>query len=142
VKCLGVIATALLCLCSCTSDDSSRAASVSESSITKEPISSTTLDPDPGTPKRAAWHLDPSVSVAPASTALDLIVTELWCSGARPATGRISSHVTYEADSIMIAVDIKPLDGPQPCPANPSTPYTVQLDEPLGNRAIYGQSAD
>lgn len=72
-----------------------------------------------------------------ATTSLDLLVTEGACASGRSAEDRIELLQLVETDEeVRLHVGVRPLDGPQDCPSNPATPVTVELESPVGDRAI------
>lgn len=65
-------------------------------------------------------------------------MTEAACSSSRDITGLVRQpEVVETADEVVITFTVEPLPpGGQDCPGNPSTPYAVQLREPLGDRVL------
>jgi hypothetical protein len=93
------------------------------------------LSPEFGT---ATWALNPA-SAAPtaASTELNILVWERTCSGGSPTSGRMSAPVVdYGADSVIVTIGVRPLEGMQTCPGPPGTPALLRLAEPLGDRTL------
>lgn len=89
----------------------------------------------------ATVGLDPDRPADPASTEIPLLVTEMACNSGEDATGRIDVVALRETDTtveVVIAVD--PRGGDATCPSNPPTPYTLTLDEPLGDRELLDAS--
>jgi hypothetical protein len=87
-------------------------------------------------PTPASWVLAPSATVTPASTDIPLMVTEAACTGGQLATGRIIASITYDVDTVTVDLRTKPLPaGDHACQAV-TTPYTVHLSEPLGDRQL------
>lgn len=83
-------------------------------------------------------RLDPG---APAPTAdateLHLLVTERACAGGESAEGRVRVvSQRHTDDELQIAVGVEPRAGDQECPGNPETPFTLRLEEPLGDRTV------
>jgi hypothetical protein len=74
---------------------------------------------------------------APGDRTLDLMVQEVACASGQPAEGRIGPIVKYEADKITVTITVKNAEGFQSCPGNPDTPFTLMLDEAVGDRVIY-----
>lgn len=71
------------------------------------------------------------------ATELHLLVTERACASGKSAEGRIRVvSQRYTADELQIAIGVEPRPGDQECPGNPETPFTVHLEEPLGDRVI------
>ena len=88
----------------------------------------------------ARWRLDPSFTPAPESTSIPLLVQEAACASGRSATGRIELSVRYSDTAVTIDIRVQPLDGDQTCQAI-ETPLSVQLREPLGQRALVDANA-
>ncbi len=85
----------------------------------------------------APWEPAPGADLSPATTRIEVLVNERACSGGTSAEGRIAPPtIEYEAETVTITLAVIPVTGPAPCPGNPDTPYTVELDEPLGDRTI------
>lgn len=80
---------------------------------------------------------DPSESVDPGATEIEVVVTESGCaSGQEPGDRLQPPEVVVEDDAVTVTFWVVPLGGAQECPGNPPTPVTVTLDEPLGERAL------
>lgn len=91
----------------------------------------------------AAWEPAPGADLSPQSTAIEVLVVESGCAGGEPATGRIPDpDIVYEEDRVVVTIGVVPKAGAQPCPGNPPTEYTVELDEPLGDRVLLDGSHD
>lgn len=107
------------------------------------------------------WHIKQSSSctpqlahdgVGPASVWLDrepardsdqleLLVVEMACASGQPADGRIDVfELDEQQDVIEIAVGVRPRDGGGTCQSNPATPFTVRLQQPLGDRTVIDMS--
>jgi hypothetical protein len=80
--------------------------------------------------------LDPDAPPAEDDTSLSLWVVEGACASGRPATDRVATSVEESAGAIRLVVGVEPLQGDQTCPANPPTPITLDLDEPIGERQL------
>jgi hypothetical protein len=65
------------------------------------------------------------------------MVHEQACASGQPAERRIRPVVNYEADRIVVTITVENAGGDQACPGNPDTPFTLVLDEPVGDRVIY-----
>ena len=77
----------------------------------------------------------------PLSRELRLLVTEETCNSGMDAEGRIEVVSLDETDSgVSLILGVRPRDGGQTCPSNPSTPFTVTLNEPLGERQVLDAS--
>lgn len=71
---------------------------------------------------------------------IPIIVTEIECSSGIDPTGRIEASVEYLPTEVRIAVIVNSVGGYANCKGNPSTPFEVQFTEPLGDRAIAGET--
>jgi hypothetical protein len=40
---------------------------------------------------------------------------------------------------VSVAAGVRPLDGDQTCPSNPTTAYVADLDQPLRDRDVVGE---
>jgi hypothetical protein len=71
-------------------------------------------------------------------TRVDLLVRERRCASGRSADGRIDlDELTPTGDEVRIRISVRPPAGDgQDCQGNPWTPFTIALDEPLGDRKI------
>lgn len=87
------------------------------------------------TPSGNRWWV--SARPNPDDRTLELVVHEDACASGQPATGRIRADVKYLADRITVTITVKNAAGFQACPGNPDTPFTLMLDEPVGDRVIY-----
>lgn len=87
----------------------------------------------------AEWEVDPEAQLDPTVMTVPILVHETSCASGRSAEGRIEVVTTYRADEVELEVGVRPLGGDVNCPGNPTTPYTVELDEPLGDRSIVGE---
>lgn len=89
----------------------------------------------------ASWRLAPGEALDPAATTLSILVTEEECASGQSALGRIlPPEILYSETSIEIRVYITPMQGAD-CPSNPETPFTVVLDQPLGDRELVNGNA-
>ncbi len=52
------------------------------------------------------------------------------------ADGRIVQNVAYSDADVVVTLAVRSLQGAATCPIRPATPYTVHLNEPVGNRAL------
>ena len=86
----------------------------------------------------ATWLLDPAGgAITSQSRVLRLLVTESASASAEPPGKRLHHpRVSKSRTQIVISVRVEALTGLQQCPGNPSTPVTVDLDEPVGHRAL------
>lgn len=88
----------------------------------------------------AIWELDSSAApLVPSSTSVDLLVTEIECTGGAPVDDRLlRPAVIYGPESVLIIVAAVRLADAGDCPANPPTRVRVELREPLGDRTVRG----
>lgn len=81
--------------------------------------------------------LDPDNLPDPDSSRVHLLVTEVACAGGKPADGRVAlARLAEHEDRVELVLGVAPPGGAQNCQSNPPTPFTVELDEPLGARAL------
>lgn len=85
--------------------------------------------------------LDPAAPPSPDSEELALLVVERACASGQPADGRIEIVELEITDhEVQLVIGVEPRDGDQTCPSNPPTPFTVELDAPLGERTVVDAS--
>jgi hypothetical protein len=74
----------------------------------------------------------------PASRDLDLLVTEHECTSGEGAEGRIEvASLAESADRVEVVLAVRPLESSfVTCQGNPGTPFTVSLEEPVGDRTV------
>jgi hypothetical protein len=73
----------------------------------------------------------------PLSRELHLLATEEKCNSGEDAEGRIEVVDLKETDErVSLVLGVRPREGAQTCPSNPTTPFTLTLAEPLGDREI------
>lgn len=94
-----------------------------------------------GTPSPARWVLDPAAQPRPDDTSFVALVNEIPCSGGRDIDGKLlPPRVEYLEDRIVVALHLEPLpggpDAAYECPLPPPTRFVIQLDEPIGDRAL------
>ena len=79
---------------------------------------------------------------SPGDTSVDLLVTERACASGHSAEGRIELvELTETTEQVRLRIGVRPRDGDgQTCQGNPPTPFTIELDEPLGDREIVDAS--
>lgn len=83
----------------------------------------------------ATWRLDGPLNRS--ATQLALSVMELSCASGLTADGRIEpAQVIYGDEQVVIAIHVRTRGADNGCPSNPETPFTVQLQEPVGRRAL------
>ncbi|SCB80717.1 hypothetical protein [Arthrobacter sp. NIO-1057] len=88
----------------------------------------------------AQWTLIDSALVTPASTRLELGVMRIACSSGN--TGEVTgTQVDYSATTISIGIVVEPLEEkPQSCQSNETVPFTLELEEPVGQRSLIDAS--
>ena len=102
-----------------------------------EPIA----DEDDAQPARWAPASDADLSAE--ATSIDVLVNEVGCASGEPADGRIATpEISYSDDAVVVTIRVVPRPGPQTCPSNPDTEYTLELDEPLGERTLLDGAHD
>jgi hypothetical protein len=87
--------------------------------------------------------LDPDAPPRADDRDLSLLATEWSCSSGQPATGRIEVvEIVETATTVELVVGVAPQrqDRAHTCQSNPPTPLTVDLEHPLGDRAILDAS--
>ena len=87
--------------------------------------------------------LDPAAIPEAGDERISLLVTESACNSGDPATGRVELVELVETETtVEIVIGVRPdvNDDGSPsmhtCQGNPPTPFTVELRQPLGDRAI------
>lgn len=91
----------------------------------------------------ATWSLDPgSPAPGPESREIHTLIVETACASGKSPEGRILDPlIVHGADSVVIAVAVRPRPGAQDCQGNPAFPLTIVLSEPLGDRVLLDGSA-
>ena len=85
----------------------------------------------------AVFRVAPGEELAPESTEIDVLVTELVCNSGQDARGRIRPlSIAPAAGTITVIFTVVPRQGDHECPGNPDTPYTLELADPLGDRVL------
>ena len=83
-------------------------------------------------------RLNPDSPPDPASTAIELLVTERGCANSREMGDALKGPQVIETDdAVLVAFAVIPIAGTVTCPGNPSTPVTIELAQPLGQRTLY-----
>ncbi|QEO14372.1 hypothetical protein FLP10_08030 [Agromyces intestinalis] len=81
--------------------------------------------------------LDPDAPPEAQADELALLATESACNSGQPATGRIEVIDVVETETtVEVVVGVRPRSGGATCPSNPPTPFTIELERPLGDRMI------
>ena len=103
--------------------------------IIPEPGQPLTLPPGLGP---VEWELDPAFPApAPDDTTIHVLATERGCANGREMGDALRGPEVLETETeVVIAFAVVPVVGPTGCPANPSTPVSVSLDAPLGDRTL------
>jgi len=82
--------------------------------------------------------LDPEVEPATSLPELNLWIVEQTCASGQAPTGREIVPVVVEDESqVTVTIVVEPVGGDADCPDNPWVPLTVDLDAPLGERAVF-----
>lgn len=75
---------------------------------------------------------------SPEGTAIRLLVTEESCaSGREMGDALLGPQIIETDDAVLVAFAAVSPIGPAECPGNPSTPVTIELSQPLGQRTLY-----
>ena len=84
----------------------------------------------------AEWWLPKAPD--PDDTVLKAEAMQIACaSGAKRKPEEFAAEVTENEEEIQVAMFVEPLEGNAfECPGNPSTPVTIELGEPVGDRRI------
>jgi hypothetical protein len=83
----------------------------------------------------ASWRLPGEVD-STAST-FEVLATELSCANGEAPEGRDVTQAVVVTDSeITITVLVEPVRGGATCPGNPEFAFEIDLDEPIGDRAL------
>lgn len=81
--------------------------------------------------------LDPAALPREEATSVALLITERACASGELATGRIEVvEMSRTASELRVVLGVEPVGGAAACPGNPPTPFTLELNEPLGSRTI------
>jgi hypothetical protein len=86
----------------------------------------------------AEVFLDASSPPTPEDRRLEILVNEYECNSGRDATGRVELVELTETESaVELVIGVRPSGALQAtCQSNPSTPFTVELEHPLGDRTV------
>lgn len=86
--------------------------------------------------EEARWMVAPEADLGPDSTEVALLVQEVGCASGRPPGQRLRVDTEYRVDQVVVTALVARPEGDQECPSNPVVPFTLQLDEPLGDRVL------
>jgi hypothetical protein len=86
----------------------------------------------------ASWWLDPAAPKPAADAmALRVLINEEACASGRSGADRVDPPaMEFDDTSITIRIDIRRQPGAQDCQGNTPFPFTLELPEALGNRAL------
>jgi len=86
----------------------------------------------------ATWTRDGTAEIGPDTSAFTAWVTERECTGGQSSTDRvIGPEIEVSPEAIVVTFRVRQLPSlGATCPSNPSTPVSVQLPEPLGDRVL------
>lgn len=94
-------------------------------------------DEDDGAAQPARWAPADDADLSAEATSIDVLVNEVGCASGATADDRIAPpEVEYTDDEVIVTLAVVPRPGPQNCPGNPNTEYTLELDEALGDREL------
>jgi hypothetical protein len=84
----------------------------------------------------ATWRLLPLEPVTPATTTLNVVLTEQECANGLTPEGRIGApDIKYGDVNVVITVPVRRFGGAD-CPSNPEYQTTIELSEPIGERLL------
>jgi hypothetical protein len=86
----------------------------------------------------ADWWIDPAAQpIGPDDRVIPALVLEHACASGQTAEGRIlPPSFEYRAEEVVVTITVRSLEGGRTCQGHPPTPYTLELDEPLGDRSL------
>ncbi len=85
----------------------------------------------------ASWEPAPGSAPAFEATSLRVAVTEQACASGEPAEGRVAERaIAYRDAVITIHFAVKTLPGDATCVPGPAAQVRIDLDEPVGERAL------
>ena len=85
----------------------------------------------------ADWEPAPGQILTSDTQTIEILVHERACASGASADGRIQEPaVEYQQSAVIVTIKVKPKIGGQDCPDNPLTPFTLELEEPLGDRPL------
>ena len=88
---------------------------------------------------RVELRLDPDSPPSPESTTIYLLATEVACASGREMGDALQGPQVVETGTeVLVAFAVIPLsEQVVTCQGNPPTPVTIELSQPLGNRAVF-----
>jgi len=91
----------------------------------------------------ADWEAGPDQQLSADSQTIDLLVYERECASGQTAEDRIQPpEVAYRDEAVVVTIRVRPKSGGATCQGNPPTPYTLELEEPLGHRDLLKGTGD
>lgn len=97
------------------------------------------LDPSMIDGNIVEWILDPAADApTPESTSISILATEQACASGQEMGERFNDpQVAFTDDAVFLLLTARPPDGDsQECPGNPPRAVTIELNQPLGARAL------
>lgn len=99
--------------------------------------------PDASDAIPAPFAIAEEADLTPSSTSVDVLVNEVSCASGQGAEGRIPApRIEYGDTEVVVTIGVIPVPGAADCQGNPDTPFTVELDDPLGDRDLLDGSHD
>ena len=93
-----------------------------------------------GTGRADLW-LDPARLPSANDRSVRLLISEQACSSGRSPAGRIlAPQIAYRLDAVLVVVTIHRLTGGQDCQGGDPTPYSLQMNQPIGSRQLFDAS--
>jgi hypothetical protein len=90
----------------------------------------------------ATWDVDPAHPPQPDATSLTVLASEVACASGKPIDGRLAVPIVlYAPGAITIVLEVRSRPGGQDCQGTSPEPVTVELTEPLGDRALFDGSS-
>ena len=91
----------------------------------------------------ARWWVDPvAIPLADDARSIPASIRERACASGRSPEGRVNEPtIEYGIDAITVSFTVQGL-GMAQCPGNPSHAFVIELDEPVGSRALLDGSVE
>jgi hypothetical protein len=87
--------------------------------------------------RASSWRLDPTFTLRPELTALQILVTEQTMASGTPVEDRLLTPDLYlDSERVLVRVYVQPLEGYIGRTSRHETPVIVALPEPLGRRQV------